>query len=147
MVTVVSLPAGSRYGHRYRVTGYSFISLFIVGDVVPPVIQGCPLPPNLAIMASLPPAQDMVTVPALTVTDNSDDNPMVIRVPDSNSFPAGITPVSVTATDASGNIATCAYNVEVSSRKFPILAFLYEQNYALNLRCNCDMCTIKKFFL
>ncbi|KAJ8021299.1 Hyalin [Holothuria leucospilota] len=84
-----------------------------VDDVVPPEIQGCPSPNPISV--SLPPGQDMVTVPQLTVTDNLDVNPMVIRVPDSNSFPAGITPVSVTATDASGNIDTCAYNVEVSS--------------------------------
>ena len=49
--------------------------------------------------------------------DNADKNPYVVCVPSSNSeFPLGTSTVKCTATDKSGNEATCDFEVEVRSK-------------------------------
>ena len=58
-----------------------------------------------------------------TATDTGDAHPAVTSVPASGSvFPLGTTVVTVTATDASGNIATGTFNVWVRDTTWPTLA-------------------------
>jgi len=53
---------------------------------------------------------------SVTATDDCDPSPTIVCVPASGSiFPVGTTTVTCTATDSSGNEATCAFNVELTS--------------------------------
>lgn len=55
-----------------------------------------------------------------TVTDNCDPNPTLVSNPPSgNNFSIGSTPVKITATDASGNVSTCSFNVIIVDTEAP----------------------------
>jgi hypothetical protein len=60
---------------------------------------------------------------AATVTDNCDPNPTVTYSQNpGTTFPIGTTPVTVTATDASGNVATCGFDVIVEDTTPPFVS-------------------------
>lgn len=86
--------------------------LFLVGDTTPPTL-GCP-----AFVSSLdrrggPPGETVFF--SVTASDDSDPAPTVVCVPPSGSFfPRGTSVVLCTATDATGNQATCTFPVVVS---------------------------------
>ncbi len=62
----------------------------------------------------------VVTYPTPTVSDNCDPSPVVVCAPSSGSlFPLGDTIVSCTATDMSGNIASCSFTVSVVDTTAP----------------------------
>jgi len=79
-----------------------------VRDTTPPVIT-CPA--DISIGSSV----DLlvpVTFPPAVVSDIADPNPRVTySLPSGSGFRVGRTTVIVTATDASGNVATCSFNV------------------------------------
>ncbi|GMU08940.1 HYR domain-containing protein [Corallococcus caeni] len=63
-----------------------------------------------------------VSLPALVATDAVTDAPVLVMEPASGSlFPLGTTVVSVTATDAAGNAATCTFPVRVQDTTPPAL--------------------------
>lgn len=82
----------------------------IVIDAEAPVIK-CPANVN----AAPPPAQTsaVVNYPPPTVTDNSPGASVFCAPASGSSFPAGITTVTCTATDAAGNKASCSFIVSV----------------------------------
>lgn len=83
-----------------------------VVDRTPPVLTPPASPVAVAINGSGP-AVVTFEVPA---RDNVDPHPVVVCTPASgSSFPVGRTPVSCTATDATGNSSTAAFDVVVSS--------------------------------
>ncbi len=82
---------------------------FTVNDVTAPVFAGCPA--NIIVAASGP--TNVPYVPP-TATDACDGSMVVTCVPPSNSvFAVGATLVTCTATDVTGNSATCTFYVTV----------------------------------
>ncbi|HEY6097919.1 MAG TPA: HYR domain-containing protein, partial [Anaeromyxobacter sp.] len=85
-----------------------------VADTTPPVIT-CP-----AAFAVEIPAGGAVTLPPATATDLADASPVVTSVPPSGAhLREGVTHVTYTAKDASGNAASCATDVTVTFRPDP----------------------------
>ena len=86
-------------------------------DTTPPTLIGCP---SSSVRATAPAGQmsTEVVLPVITASDNSDPNPSVVQSHSSGDvFNVGTTQVTVTATDASGNQATCSFNVVVTAGK------------------------------
>ena len=80
-------------------------------DTTPPAIGN--VPANIVVEATSP-AGATVTFPAPVVTDNFYPAPSVIVSPPSGSvFPVGVTTVTITATDASGNTSLTTFTVTV----------------------------------
>lgn len=89
----------------------------IVNDVTKPVISGCPsnisvntLTCNAVVSWTPPTATDICGV---TLTSNLSPGA---------TFPVGVTPVTYTATDPSGNVETCTFNVTVRDNVSPVFA-------------------------
>jgi hypothetical protein len=85
-----------------------------VNDTQPPTLN-CPanlirvLPPQCATT----PAALTVTYSLPTASDNCPGTAVVCNPPSGTAFPTGTTAVNCTATDASGNTATCSFKVKV----------------------------------
>jgi Tol biopolymer transport system component len=88
------------------------LNVGLTAETTAPVIS---LPSN--IVTSLPPGSSetsKIVTFTVAATDNCDANPAVIAVPASGSqFSVGTTTVSITATDASGNVARDNFTVTV----------------------------------
>jgi hypothetical protein len=79
-------------------------------DTTPPTLA---CPPAVMVIDSLHPPGEVVTF-SVTASDDQECCPSVVCVPPSGSFfPRGTTLVTCTATDASGNQATCQFPVTV----------------------------------
>jgi uncharacterized repeat protein (TIGR01451 family) len=81
-----------------------------VNDTEAPMIT---CPPNQSATATSS-AGAVVNYPAPTVSDNCPGVTFVTTPPSGSTFPIGQTTVTATATDASGNQATCTFTVTVS---------------------------------
>jgi len=91
-----------------------------VTDVTAPVIVECPANINLSAGAN---CTAIATWSAPTVTDNC-TGPVIAQTagPVSGSaFPLGVTTVTYTATDGSGNTSTCSFTVTVSDVTAPVI--------------------------
>jgi hypothetical protein len=86
-----------------------------VNDTQPPVIT-CPA--NVTTVT--PTVTDPCTVVNFTTTasDNCPGVVVVCNPPSGSCFPVGVTTVTCTATDASGNTATCSFSVSVFNGRF-----------------------------
>jgi predicted extracellular nuclease len=88
-----------------------------VSDTQPPVFaNGCPANVYTAAAAACPIAtskQISYTYPV--ATDNCSGVTVVCNPPTGSTFPAGTTTVTCTATDSSGNTASCSFQVSVFS--------------------------------
>ena len=91
-----------------------------VNDNIAPVISGCPTDILVSTRATtcdevvnwvVPTAMDNCTLDTFSSTHNSGDT-----------FPAGTTVVSYTATDLAGNVATCNFNVIVNDNIGPVIS-------------------------
>jgi hypothetical protein len=89
-----------------------------VVDTTPPTLS---LPANLVIEANTAGGAN-VTLPAVRATDLVDPNPRVSVDHASGFFPLGITLVTATATDASGNTSTGSFTVTVMATTPPALS-------------------------
>jgi subtilisin-like proprotein convertase family protein len=85
-----------------------------VNDTQPPTIT-CPAPIFVAAAVTCPAAGCKVVNFTTTATDNCPGVTVVCNPPSGSCFPVGTTTVTCTATDASGNTATCSFTVEVFS--------------------------------
>jgi len=85
-----------------------------VNDTQPPTIT-CPANIFVAEATTCPPAGCKTVNFAPTVTDNCPGVTVVCNPPSGSCFPVGTTTVTCTATDASGNTATCSFTVGVFS--------------------------------
>ena len=82
-----------------------------VVDRTAPVIT---CPPDISALCSSPAGRSVSFV--VEADDECDPSPrLVCNPPSGSTFPEGITPVTCTATDDSGNTRTCSFNVRISS--------------------------------
>ena len=83
-------------------------------DSTPPVLS---CPSSITALDRFPDGAGEVVTFTITATDDLDPTPVVVCVPPSGSvFPLGTTLVACTATDASGNQATCQFPVTVQRK-------------------------------
>jgi HYR domain/NHL repeat len=82
-----------------------------VVDSTPPTITSCPA--SFSVIANLGSNSAVVTYAGPTASDNCSAAPVVCSPPSGSNFPVGTTTVTCTATDASGNTASCAFTVTV----------------------------------
>jgi hypothetical protein len=122
-----SPPSGSRFPVGFTLvtctatdlasnTANCFFSI-TVSDGEPPVIR-CPA--NVSV--GLPPGQTsaVVTYPPPTVSDNLPGVNVACSPASGSSFPAGVTTVTCTATDAGGNRSSCAFTVSVGGAQLKV---------------------------
>ena len=84
-----------------------------VNDTQPPSIT-CPSNVTTAAAATCPPTTSTtVTFASPTASDNCPGVTVICTPPSGTTFPVGTTTVTCTATDASGNTATCSFTVSV----------------------------------
>jgi uncharacterized delta-60 repeat protein len=108
-------PVGTTTVNCTTTAGPSCAFTVTVTDNTPPVITG-PGDINAAGVASCPIATTSGPVSFMvTATDNCPGVTTICNPPSGSAFPAGTTAVTCKATDASGNMATCAFNVNVFS--------------------------------
>ena len=89
-----------------------------VTDTEPPMIAGCPS--NIMTVTDQDKNYATVTWTAPVITDNVDQQPDVWRSAESGDhFVFGTTNVVITATDLSGNAATCTFTVTVTDGQAP----------------------------
>jgi len=87
----------------------------VSGDTQPPVIV-CP---SNIVTACQGPGGTFVQF-GVGIADNCDDAPtLTINPPSGSQFPGGVTTVTVTATDASGNTTNCTFTVTVVDKTPP----------------------------
>jgi hypothetical protein len=79
-----------------------------VVDTQPPIIT---CPPNQSVSVPIGQPCGVVTYPAPTATDNCPGVTTVCSPPSGSCFPNGTTTVTCTATDTSGNTASCSFTV------------------------------------
>lgn len=108
-------------------SSYSF--LVIVNDVTPPVLHNCPS----EILKSVDPGRCYATVTWTPPTAQDNSGAPITPIASSNpgQFPLGITPVEYTATDPSGNVTTCTFNIIVTNSEAPVLSGCPEDIKAL----------------
>ncbi len=85
----------------------------IAADFFPPIVTA-----PAAVTAEATALSSTVNLGTPTVTDNLDPNPVVVPVP-AGPYPVGVTVVTWTATDASGNIGTATQNVTITDLTAP----------------------------
>lgn len=89
-----------------------------VVDNVPPVITGCPVDITVSTNTS---CQAVVDWTAPTFTDNCTGGTLTSNKIPGSTFNKGTTKVTYTATDATGNIDTCSFNVHVVDNVPPLI--------------------------
>lgn len=90
----------------------------VVTDNTKPVIAGCP--GNITTTANAS-CQAIVNWTEPTATDNCTTVTLTRSHAPGSVFNKGTTPVTYTATDASGNISTCTFNVIVEDKTAPVI--------------------------
>jgi hypothetical protein len=91
-----------------------------VRDTTPPVLAN--IPANQTLQATGPTGA-IATFGGATATDIADAAPTITYVPASGStFPLGATTVTVTARDASNNVATSTFSITVQDTTPPVIA-------------------------
>lgn len=92
----------------------------LIPDSIPPTITGCPADINIVGDDN---DQAIVSWPEISITDNLAVNSVVYSRSSGSTFDMGENPVTVTATDAAGNTAVCAFvvNVVVTDTTPPVL--------------------------
>jgi len=88
-----------------------------VNDNQPPTIT---CPSNIVTNTAPGQCAQVVTFSA-SASDNCPGVTTICTPPSGSTFPKGTTPVSCTATDASGNTATCSFNVTVNDNEIPMI--------------------------
>jgi large repetitive protein len=86
-------------------------------DNTAPVIAGCPSDITVGNDAGICGASVPWTVPV--ITDNCSSPIVVSSHNPGDIFPAGTTPVTITATDNCGNTVSCSFNVTVTDTELP----------------------------
>ena len=105
----------------------------IVADIIPPAIN-CPA----NIVTNVPPGQTnaVVNYPSPAVGDNCPGVTTNCTPPSGSVFPLGVTTVTCTATDSSGNSNTCSFTVTVAATNTPPVALC--RNVTTNANASCQ---------
>ena len=90
-----------------------------VRDVTPPVMTACP--PNITLSSRTSCSATATWTPP-TATDNCGAPTVTGTHTPGHSFPAGVTIVTYTATDASGNSVNCSFTVTVLDTQVPTIS-------------------------
>ncbi|HXF49458.1 MAG TPA: HYR domain-containing protein [Verrucomicrobiae bacterium] len=96
-----------------------------VNDIFPPLLV---CPPNQTANASPGRCDAVVSYPAPTATDNCPKTTVSCTPPSGSTFPVGVSTVTCTATDSSGNKSTCSFTVTVKDNQPPQLVCPPNQN-------------------
>jgi gliding motility-associated-like protein len=107
----------------------------VVNDVTNPVISGCPSTISVNADVTIGTCGTNVTWTPPTVTDNCVVTMTGDKTP-GQFFPVGTTAVTYTATDASGNISTCVFNIVVNDVTNPVIS-----GCPSNISVNADVTT------
>ena len=110
--TTVTYTATDYCGH---VTICEFV--ITVYDWEPPWNMNCP---GVIIQDNDPGLCTAVVTWNVTATDNCAVADITSVPPSGSTFPVGVTPVTVTATDINGNTWTCSFNVHVNDNEKPV---------------------------
>ena len=97
---------------QLRLKIHSICVMFLIGDTTPPTISGCPGTQTAVLSSGASSIAVSWTEP--TASDNSGVVNLVGNYAPGSSFPLGTTTVTYTATDGSGNQASCSFQVVVS---------------------------------
>jgi large repetitive protein len=103
-------------------------------DNVAPVISNCPS--NITVNANAS-CQATATWTAPIFTDNCTGGTITSNKTPGSTFPKGATTVTYTATDASGNTATCSFTVTVVDNTAPVIANC-PSNITVNANASCE---------
>src|SRR5439155_212590 len=77
---------------------------------------------------------------SLTATDNCSVTNLVSVPPSGSTFPVGVTTVTNTATDASGNKSSCSFTVTVTDNQNPVITCPSKLVLSADAgRCNCSV--------
>lgn len=95
---------------------FTFDATLPIKDVTPPVI---PCPNNLQFPNSPGLCGRIIKYPDFGITDNCALAGFTVDPPDNTFYNVGTTPVTVIATDASGNKDTCTFNIEIKDEEAP----------------------------
>ncbi len=106
----------------------------IVNDDANPVIAGCPSDITVSANAS---CQAIVNWTAPTATDNCSISSFTSTHTSGFLFPLGTTPVTYTATDGSGNVSTCSFNVIVNDNTNPVITAC-PSNITISANASCQ---------
>lgn len=106
----------------------------VVTDQTAPVVSGCPA--NITVQLTGNTCSQTVTWVPPTFTDNCALTVTSTHSP-GDAFTPGITPVTYTAKDASGNTKTCTFNVEVIDASSPVLSAC-PQDITLTASATCN---------
>jgi subtilisin-like proprotein convertase family protein len=112
-----------------------------VQDTQPPTIT-CPAPVTAVAAQTCPLATSgTVTFPAPTASDNCPGVTTACTPPSGSTFPVGTTTVTCTATDASGNTASCSFSVTLFAAclqddSVPTNVMLFSPSGAYTFCCN-----------
>lgn len=105
-------PVGTTTVNCTTMAGPSCSFTVTVNDTQPPSIT---CPPNITTTVTTPGGScGVVNFPAPTASDNCPGVTVVCTPPSGTCFPAGTTTVTCTATDTSGNTATCSFTVNLT---------------------------------
>jgi hypothetical protein len=105
-------------------TSADFVQTITVQDTTPPTLGACP--PNIIVTCAHV-GGELVSFTAPTSSDACSTSVVVCRtngvaITSPNIFPAGVTPVVCTATDACGNVsAPCTFTVTVNDTVDPVI--------------------------
>ena len=92
----------------------------VVNDNTDPIISGC-ISSDIVVTANSV-CQGTATWEEPIATDNCGTLPMTRSHAPGSTFPLGTTPVTYTATDGFGNVATCVFNVVVEDITDPVIS-------------------------
>ena len=93
----------------------------VLTDDTPPVISNCPA--DIVVSMTGAGCDETVNWTAPTAKDNCNLATFTSMFKPGDTFPIGITTVTYTATDVSGNSSTCSFTVTVEDRISPIFDF------------------------
>ncbi len=108
----------------------------MVADTTKPVLVNCP--PDLTFVSPDANCNALATWTPPTVTDFCDSYPIIPQpnIPPGTVLPTGITNIVYSATDSTGNVMTCSFNVTVEETINPVLS-----DCPPNITLTTDSCT------
>ena len=109
-----------------------YTQVITVIDNTPPVVSGCPA--DISANNDAATCSAVVNWTAPTFTDNCSSPVVVASHNPGDTFPAGTTLVTYTATDNCGNSTTCTFNITVADNEIPVISCPSDITQAATLR-------------